>query len=49
MAEYAVRQIPDEQYKKLRDLAADETKAEGKNDSINKQILEAIKQYLAIN
>lgn len=46
MSSYKVRDIPSDQYKELRDKAADETKAEGKADSINKQIFKAIRLYL---
>ena len=45
-ASYAVRDIPNDQYVELRNRAADETKSEGKVNSINKQILKAIKKYL---
>lgn len=40
MKKYTVRDIPDDQYKKLRIKAAE------KETSINKTILEAIKRYL---
>lgn len=46
MRTYTVKGIPEDQYKELRDKAADETKAETEVNSINKQILEAIRIYL---